>query len=272
VIPVCTASPDFNPTHNCSTGGITFWTDEGRAIYNGLLAKLTQRPMHRFSYVVSYALQKATTTNVVDDANWFRGYGEYLPHHNLTVSGTLTLPVGFTLSLNSFFISKTPVAASVNGLFLPGWVPHQSVTGTITTPLPGVAYSCFNAGCGQADLQKAVDAYNSTVVGTKDAKGQTIAAPLVLPSDYQFGDSTFTQDLRLTKVFTYKERYKLSILGEIFNMFNIANLSGYSFNLDTKAATSAAQTFAFGQPTQRINQTFGSGGPRAFQVGARFSF
>src|SRR5262249_39938665 len=122
------------------------------------------------------------------------------------------------------------------------------------------------------DLQKAVDAYNSTIVGTRDAKGAVISAPLILPSDYQFGDPTITQDFRLTKVFSFKERYKISILGEVFNAFNIANLTGYSFNLDPKAANPATQTFAFGQPTQRINQTFGSGGARAFQVGARFTF
>ena len=49
-------------------------------------------------------------------------------------------------------------------------------------------------------------------------------------------------------------------------------LKGYSFNLDTQAAMLAAQTYAFGQPTQRALQTFGSGGPRAFQFGGRFVF
>ena len=267
VIPRCTASPDFDPTHNCSTGGITFWTDQGRSVYDGLLVKVSKRFSNRYQFLASYAFQKALGENVVDDNNWMKGYGEYLPHHNLTISGTVELPWGFTLALNNSIISRTPVTAVVNGLFLPGTVPHQSVTGTITTPIPGMSYGCLAAGCSKEDLQKAVDAYNSTIVGTKDAKGNVISAPLALPSDYQFGDPTFTQDFRLTKTFTFKERYKISILGEMFNAFNIANLSGYSFTLDNKGAAPS-----FGQPTQRVNQTFGSAGARALQVGARFSF
>jgi hypothetical protein len=114
-----------------------------------------------------------------------------------------------------------------------------------------------------------VDAYNTNIVGTRDAKGSLITAQLALPSDYQFGDPTISQDFRLTKTFTFKERYKVSILGEMFNAFNIANLTypGSAFTLDNKGATPA-----FGQPTQRQNQTFGSGGPRAVQVGARITF
>jgi hypothetical protein len=269
VIPLCTKSPDFDPTHACSTGGITFWTDQGRAVYDGLLVKLSKRFSNRYQFLASYAFQKGLNETVVDDANYMKGYGEYLPHHQLQVSGTVDMPWGFVLSLNSSIISRTPQTASVNGLFLPGTVPHQSVTGTITTPLPGLGYGCLAAGCSKADLQKAVDAYNANVVGTKDAKGSVISAPLALPSDYQFGDPTITQDFRLTKTFTFKERYRVSILGELFNAFNIANLTypASAFILDNKGATPA-----FGQPTQRVNQTFGSAGPRALQVGARFTF
>jgi hypothetical protein len=53
-------------------------------------------------------------------------------------------------------------------------------------------------------------------------------------------------------------------MGEAFNLFNIANLSGYSGNLSNPAT--------FGQPTRRFDQVFGSGGPRAFQFAARISF
>ena len=276
VIPICAKSPDFDPTHACSTGSITFWTDQGRSVYDGLLVKLNKRFSNRYQFVVSYALQKNLANGggggqavVWDELHWMSSYGETLPRHNLTVSGTVNLPWGFTLAVNSFFQSRTPQLASVNGLILPGTAAAGS-----TEPLPGIGYNCLAAGCSKADLQKAVDAFNANIVGTKDAKGNTIAAPLILPSNYQFGDPTITQDFRLTKAFTFKERYKLSILGEMFNAFNIANLTypTGAFTLDTKNSNPALQTFAFGQPTQRVNQTFGSAGPRAVQVGARFTF
>jgi hypothetical protein len=61
----------------------------------------------------------------------------------------------------------------------------------------------------------------------------------------------------------FRERWRLSLIGETFNLYNAANLSGYSSDL-----TSAA----FGQPTARFTQLFGSGGPRAFQLAMRISF
>ncbi len=79
----------------------------------------------------------------------------------------------------------------------------------------------------------------------------------------------------MTKVFHLgSERAKLSLIGECFNVFNISNLGGYSYNL-TPASTSAAAaaaTAGFGIPTSRDSNIFGSGGPRAFQFAARFSF
>ena len=51
---------------------------------------------------------------------------------------------------------------------------------------------------------------------------------------------------------------------EAFNIFNVANLGGFSYNL--------SNTSTFGQPTNRASQVFGSGGPRAFQLGGRFTF
>ena len=85
-----------------------------------------------------------------------------------------------------------------------------------------------------------------------------------LPASYEFGDSFSSQDVRVTKTFTLRRTRKLAVFAEAFNVFNVANLGSYSFNLNNTAT--------FGLPTNRASQVFGSGGPRAFQLGGRFTF
>ena len=99
--------------------------------------------------------------------------------------------------------------------------------------------------------------------GTKDAQGTPIP-PLTLPAHYSFGNNFHTLDLRVTRLFVIDGRWRASLIGEVFNVYNKANLSGYSGDL-TNSAT-------FGQPTSRAAQIFGSGGPRAFQLAARMNF
>ena len=153
-----------------------------------------------------------------------------------------------------------PVTAVAPGVDLTG-------SGVSTTPIPGIPVNGLRCNSDKSTLASAVSSWNSTYAGKKDARGTPIPA-LALPGDYNLGTNTSTTDIRLTKVFTYKERYKLQVMGEMCNVLNIANVGGYSFNLDS--ATS--QTQAFGQATQRATQVFGSGGPRAMQLGARFTF
>ena len=279
VIPACTVTPDLNPNDECSTGALGFQQNEGRAVYEGLLVKLQKRLSHRYQFTASYALQNLNAlSNIVNYYNWFQSYGPLIPRHNLNISGVVYLPLGFELSVNSSILSRNPVMPTVTGIDLPG----TGATGS--SPIPGLSYRCFPYSCGKSDLASAVASYNNTYAGTKTPNGR-ISPYYVLPSNFQFGDPTLSQDFRLTKIFSYKERYRLMIIGEVFNAFNIANLTGYSFALDTynaaacgalpagaSSTTCAAQTYAFGKPTQRAGQTFLSYGPRAFQLGARISF
>jgi hypothetical protein len=71
-------------------------------------------------------------------------------------------------------------------------------------------------------------------------------------------------DFRLAKLVHFRERYEINVFAEVFNALNVANLSGYGTNL--------LEPSSFGQPASRATQVFGSGGPRAFQIGARLSF
>jgi hypothetical protein len=107
-----------------------------------------------------------------------------------------------------------------------------------------------------------VNAFNSTYKGGKDAGGNEIPS-ITLPSTFEFGDSFLTHDLRLGRDFTLHERWRMTLIGEVFNLFNIGNPSGRSGDLLNPG---------FGRATSRVTQVFGSGGPRSFQVAARLSF
>ena len=262
VIPVCTQAQNFVAGQECSTGSITFWTDQGRSLYNGLLMKLQKRFSNHASFQASYAFQKNIGQTAWDATNYRAGFGETLAHHNFNFAGTYEMKWGIQLSVNSSFISRAPQTALVSGLDLIGTVPAGS-----TEPLPGIKYGSLNAGTSKAGLIAAVNAFNTNYAGTLNAQGQKIGA-LAVPTHFQFGDPTFSQDFRLTKKFTFKEKYSISILAEMFNAFNIANLVGYSYTLDPVGTTAPV----FGNPVQRAGQSLGQGGPRAVQFGGRFSF
>jgi hypothetical protein len=274
VIPACAPSQYYVPGQECSTGSITFWVPEGRQVYDGLLVKLQKRFSHRYNFQASYALQKNLVEDPTQDPyNFFKGYGPTLGlgRHNLNIAGTVNLPLGFTVSLNSSILSRGPQPAFVPGVDILGSGDPNGNT-ALSTVIPGLGFNCFGYSCGKSDLAKAVAEFNSTYAG-KPALGGGTNPYLFLPKDYQFGDPTFSQDFRITKSFTFKERYKLSVFGEFFNAFNIANLTYSTFTLDASSNPNTPPTsFAFGQPTNRVVGIFGSGGPRAIQVGGRFSF
>jgi hypothetical protein len=100
------------------------------------------------------------------------------------------------------------------------------------------------------------------VTGKRTTRDQVIPA-ITLPADFDNGDTFFSQDLRLTRLIRLRERAQLEVIGEAFNLFNISNLTGYG---------GALNTATFGQPSNRAGGVFGTGGPRAFQVAARFTF
>jgi hypothetical protein len=257
VIPRCTGAQSADPNAQCSNGQITFWTPGGREVYNGLLVKLDKRFSNRWLFGASYALTHRHGVNGISNLdNYFATYGPTGPRHQLNVSALIDFPGNVQLGIISAMSSRTPVMPTLSNVDLDG-------DGTTTTPLPGVDYNCFNRGCDDADLTAAIDAFNQQFAGTRDARGQLI--PQVgVPSDFKFGDGFSSQDIRVTKTFGLGNTNRLAVFVEVFNVFYIANLGGYSYNL--------SNTTTFGQPTNRASQVFGSGGPRAFQLGGRFTF
>ncbi len=100
-----------------------------------------------------------------------------------------------------------------------------------------------------------------------DPLGQLAELPAGLPLG---GDSLISQDLRLTKRIPLGENRSLDLIGEVFNLFNVANYreeANVTQVLDEEGAGGS-----FLAPVSRATSVFGTGGPRAFQFAAKFRF
>jgi hypothetical protein len=263
VIPKCIGAQRNDPQALCSNGPINVGTPAGRVTYKGLLLRADKRLSHGFQLLGSYAYSSNTGTNGSGPGtgfnldNWFQNRGPVATDiaHIVNLAGMAQLPRRFELGLNFSFSSVPPFSAYVGGIDFNG-------DGTKDDLLPGSTVNAFNRSMGRADLERLVGQFNQTYAGTKDSHRNFIPF-LTLPPRYSFGHNFQSLDLRLSRSFVFRERWRLSLIGEAFNLYNAANLSGYSGDLASPA---------FGQPTSRFTQVFGSGGPRAFQLGARISF
>jgi hypothetical protein len=275
VIPPCTPEQLSDDRAACSNGSFYFDTTSGRARYKGVLLRVEKRLSRGTQFLLSYALgsyvgNNGTATGTVENTGGratgfnnddrFENYGP-MPtdlRHVLNASGIVILPWGFQAALNVSASSRPPFSV---------WVPSVDFNrdGTQDDLLPGTRVNQFGRGLDEADLADLVPRYNATVAGTPVVlNGTSAPAPvLALPAGYSLGDSFFTVDARVTHTLRAVTGLRVSLIAEVFNLLNTANLTGYS------GALGAA---GFGQPSGRFTQIFGSGGPRAVQLAARFGF
>jgi hypothetical protein len=265
VLPVCTAVQRNDPQAFCSNGPINVWQAASRQTYKGLLVRADKRFSRGFQVLGSYAY--SSNTGVAGAGvgmppgfnldNWLENLGPLATDftHIGNVATVIHLPWRFDIGLNFSYSSAPPFNATIGGIDFNG-------DGTTGDLLPGTTAGAFNRALGRADLLRLVGRFNESYAETTDSHGRAIRR-LTLPVNYALGDDFHALDLRLSRSFVLHERLRLSLIGEVFNLYNNANLTGFAGDL-----TSAA----FGQPTARATQVFGSGGPRAFQLALRVSF
>jgi carboxypeptidase family protein len=290
VIPLCTTAQAsaLDPNDDCSTGPINIFASSANQRYQGLHMTLDKRFSAGFQFSAAYALSKNTGwvgfTNY-DDYRQAYGYSPNDRRHRLILTGVWTTPEyqgdsrllrrmlnTWTISFISQALSAPPLDTILNGLDLDG-------DGISQTLLPGIATrNSLGRSLSVAELRELVDQYNAqveartrrvtnpdgsvTVIRPRTPFNQIIN-PITLPVKFTNGDSLLTQDLRLARSIKIREKVRLSLIGEVFNIFNIANMTGYSGVLNQPN---------YGQASSRIGQAFGTGGPRAFQFAARIEF
>lgn len=274
IIPVCTGAQSQDPKAVCSVGNINISHSGAMFTYNGLHVKVDRRFSNRYLFVASYALSKYTGHNGIINYDNFYEADDYQGAdrlHRLTFSGVMELPTyngdskflrGF---MNTWQLSLIWQSVSPPALTTTIGVDHDG-DGLNTFMLPGASFRNFGRGLNAEGVRNLVAQYNQTfptaVTGRRTTRDQVI--PVInLPANFSNGDTFHSHDVRVTRIIRIRDRAQLQIIGEVFNLFNISNLGGFSGNLASPN---------FGQATSRAGGVFGTGGPRAFQVAARFTF
>jgi hypothetical protein len=312
VIPFCTTATQLNtPKFPCSSGAILGYWSGISTRYTGLLMKLDKRFANGWQFTGSYALSRyVNNVNVgvggvtPDNLYETRGIaGNDIPHR-FTFSGFYEVPrYGGGNKLLRGLLNTWMLGLISDMRSRPTLNPNLGLDidgdGSSRYLLPGIGWNKFGRGLNANHIRAAVERHNADVIarakpvpatataaqiaqctvfvngtrmcGARTPQNQVI--PLIyLPDKFSNGDPFFSQDVRLTRQINFSEKVRLSLIAEGFNIFNIANLSGYGSGLNAVAQPGQVQQATFGQPSNRVNQIFGTGGPRAFQFAARLNF
>ena len=258
-----------------------------RTNYDGLLLSLEKRFDDGFQFRASYTLSRSFnyanddqipfSNGPIDSNDLRREYGP-TPNdqrHRFSLSGVFELPGDVRLSPILTLASSVPV-----DILLPD----------------GSSRVCElqrNAGARQfqtgAELNAALSQINaaggSLCPNPDPSTGfePRVLVPLVR-DDLKFGDNFSSLDLRVSKVFRIGERWTVEPIAEVFNLFNVTNVLGFSNvnysgfsnvlvrDSNDPSSPGFLRSSSFGVPVTTAGGVFGSGGPRAFQFAARVTF
>jgi hypothetical protein len=138
-----------------------------------------------------------------------------------------------------------------------------------------------NAGARRFTTGAELNAYLTGLNAAGGVNGEPL--PLVR-DDARFNDSFNSLDLRLSRSFRLGARTSLEAIVECFNVFNVTNILGVSksnysgfTNVLLRDSSDPAEagylrSSSFGRALTTAGGVFGSGGPRAFQLGVRLGF
>jgi hypothetical protein len=283
---------------------VSYADSSGFSTYKALLARLDRRFDRGFQMTASYSLSRfkafgsdvlglgAVGTDLGDLRKEFGPAGLDRTHRfvlsavwempffrNSPSWGKRNLLGGWNVSFISTAFSGVPFSA-----YLPEDV-DLSGTGTFLSYLPGTGPGSLGRSVKTAgQLNQIIAAYNQSIptlgvaCSTEDSptgRCDLFGSPLVRlaqldPNTPVGGDSLISQDLRLTKRLRFSENVSLELIGEVFNLFNVANYRDEANVVQVLDGEGAGGSFL--RPASRATSVFGTGGPRAFQFAAKFRF
>ena len=250
--------PGISPNTNANRPTVS----RGESEYNALILSVRRRLSHGVDFTLAYTLQKGVSTigsasdelntaNIQDPNNPFDDPRQLGPNlttdarHLINISASFQLPYGFRVAPIFFFRSALPVNL-VDGRDL-------NLDGD-AVDIPAKAY--------------AVDTFNANPTSLAD---QTTFKEIGNCATVNCGRGYYqTQtNVRFSKVFNLPGRARVEAIGEVFNLFNAINPSGFRARVNIPAT--GAPDPALLEPTT-YSGDFRRPEQRVGQLGLRFSF
>jgi hypothetical protein len=231
-------------------------------VYDALLLNVQKRFSGRYQFQASYTLSKffnyanddqiPFSNGPIDPNNLRLEYGP-APNdqrHRFVFSGSAELPYGMHFSSIWTMASGVPM-----DILLPDG----------SSRIPNLQR---NAGGRVIQNAAALNAFIQQVNAGGGVGGMLLPSA---PANAQFSDSLHSLDMRLSKAFGFGDGQRVEVMAEIFNLFNVTNVLGVSKS-NYSGFGNVLGAADFGRPVTTAGGVFGSGGPRAFQFAARYSF
>jgi hypothetical protein len=239
--------------------------------------------------------------SALDNANPNRYFGPSALDrtHQFSFGGYADLPYGFQLGLISHFWSPLAVSVVVPATNAgAGEIFRTDFTGdgTVQDPIPGTHVGNFGRGIDASNINATITRYNSTIAGQATPAGQMLiqnglftlaqlqnlggvapTLPLAPPGQV---DLAWLRafDMKLTWVYTFRERFKLQPSVGVYNLFNFGNFDLPSNTLNGLLTGGSGQINGSTSIEHNINRVgvgtgvYALGSPRQVEFGLQFSF
>jgi hypothetical protein len=242
---------------------ITEVTSNINSSYNAFVAEIQNRSIHNlqfdFNYTWSHALdfsQNATTTT--SGNSWYDPYSNPQINYGNSNYNVPDRFVGYAL--------YTLPKLSGNS-----WYTYLSNDWSLDTSFQaqsGLPYSATVSGYNSND---------AVLTGSWNGAGGQSFIPGIGPNTYKT-PRKIVDDIRAEKAFTFRERYKLEFIAQVFNIANHQNIDGVgtlAYKLSSGSANNLGvatfQNSTFQVPTSSNNSGF-LYTPRQIEIATRFNF
>jgi hypothetical protein len=265
----------------CSQFGEVPWNQNADHLhYNSFVLSLTKVMSQRFSINSSYTYSKAN--NQYDDST---GAG------NTLLSNPFNFKADYgpaqTDQRHRFIFMSIIDPSRLPPFFGNGW--EIGLISSYTTPLPYDIFESAPQADGATPIRPPGVSRNNGARGSQTRLLQLIndyrasipvaaggpLPPLGRPLS-PLSLNTADTDLRISKSFTIKEPFRLTLTAEVFNLFNHPNFISNSGNAGNagfgfSGVNGTAESDNIGLPTS-TQGALGAGGPRAFQFAVKLNF